>query len=84
MIQEVIITTINKDGIAHIAPMGIREQDQKIIISPFKPSATLENIKINKTATINRIDDVRIFAGCLTGHMAVSYSHLTLPTILLV
>jgi len=68
MIHEVVITTINRDGTAHIAPMGIRERDMEIIISPFKPSSTLENIKIHKTATVNRIDDVRIFAGCLTGH----------------
>ncbi len=68
MIQEIIISTINKDGSVHIAPMGIREQNNKIVISPFKPSSTHENIKRNKTATINRVDDVRIFAGCLTGH----------------
>jgi len=67
MIQEVVISTINRDGTVHLAPMGIREQDMKIIISPFKPSTTLENIKIHKTATVNRVDDVRIFAGCLTG-----------------
>ena len=31
MIQEVIVTTINKDDTAHIAPMGIREENQKFI-----------------------------------------------------
>ena len=67
MIQEIIVTTTNEDGSTHIAPMGIREDSGLIVIAPFKPSATLENIQRNKTAVINRIDDVRIFAGCLTG-----------------
>lgn len=68
MIQEVIVTTTNKDGSTHIAPMGIRKESELIIISPFKPSTTLENIQRNKSAVINRVDDVRVFAGCLTGH----------------
>jgi uncharacterized protein len=67
MIQEIIVTTQNEDGSTHIAPMGIREENGLIIIAPFKPSATLENIQRNKAAVVNRIDDVRIFAGCLTG-----------------
>jgi uncharacterized protein len=67
MIQEIIVTTQNEDGTAHIAPMGIREENGLVIIAPFKPSATLENIQRNKSAVVNRIDDVRIFAGCLTG-----------------
>jgi hypothetical protein len=67
MIQEIIVTTQNEDGSTHIAPMGIREENGLIIIAPFKPSATLENIQRNKSAVVNCIDDVRIFAGCLTG-----------------
>ena len=67
MIQEIIVTTTNEDGSTHIAPMGIREEEGGIVIAPFKPSATLDNISRNNTAVINRIDDVRIFAGCLTG-----------------
>ena len=67
MIQEIIVTTTNEDGTTHIAPMRIREEEGQIIIAPFKPSVTLDNIKRSKVAVINRIDDVRIFAGCLTG-----------------
>ena len=67
MIQEIIVTTTNEDGSTHIAPMGISEESGLFIIAPFKPSATLDNIQRKKIAVINRIDDVRIFAGCLTG-----------------
>lgn len=67
MIHEIIVTTIGEDGSTHIAPMGIREEKGLIVIAPFKPSATLDNIQRNKAATVNRVADVRVFAGCLTG-----------------
>lgn len=67
MIQEVIVTTQNEEGMTHIAPMGIHLEGCKFIILPFRPSTTLENILQSKVAVINYCDDVRIFAGCLTG-----------------
>jgi uncharacterized protein len=68
MIQETIVTTQNSGGATHIAPMGIHTKDSdEFIILPFRPSATLDNVLITKTAVINYCDDVRIFAGCLTG-----------------
>ncbi len=41
-------------------------QDEFIIL-PFRPSTTLNNLLKSKTAVINYCDDVRVFAGCLTG-----------------
>ena len=67
MIQEVIVTTHNAEGDTHIAPMGIHVHGDEYIILPFRPSTTLNNILQSKTAVINYTDDVRIFAGCLTG-----------------
>ena len=66
MIHEVIVTTISKDNIVHIAPMGIKLINEQAIISPFRPSKTLDNITFNKKATINFLDDVRVFAGIVT------------------
>ena len=66
MIHEVIVTTISEESIVHIAPMGIQIIDNKVTISPFRPSQTLENITNNNLATINFIDDVRVFAGIVT------------------
>jgi len=34
------------------------------VLSPFRPSATLEHICAKKCAVVNYTDDVRIFAGC--------------------
>jgi len=67
MIQETIVTTLNSAGIAHIAPMGIHSQNDEFIILPFRPSTTLTNVLESKTAVLNYCDDVRVFAGCLTG-----------------
>ena len=66
MIHEVIVTTISKEDVVHIAPMGIKFLNKQIIISPFRPSQTLENIINNNKATINFIDDVRVFAGIVS------------------
>jgi len=67
MIQETIVTTQNSSGLAHIAPMGIHVNGDDFIILPFRPSMTLNNLLESKTAVINYCDDVRVFAGCLTG-----------------
>jgi uncharacterized protein len=67
MIQELIVTTVNQQGIPHIAPMGIHLSNDDLIILPFRPSATLNNLLETQTAVLNYCDDVRIFAGCLTG-----------------
>jgi uncharacterized protein len=67
MIRETIITTLNPDGEVHIAPMGIRYSNELIVIAPFKPSTTLDNLMRQGQAVVNLTDDVRVFAGCLTG-----------------
>jgi hypothetical protein len=67
MIFETIVTTQDESGRDHIAPMGIRHEGEFIVLSPFRPSATLEHVLREKCAVVNYTDDVRIFAGCLTG-----------------
>ncbi len=72
MIFETIVTTVNAQGAAHTTPFGIRIQDELVIISPYKPSATLDNILLTGHAVVNLTDDVRVFAGALTGRKAWS------------
>ncbi|MHC8441250.1 MAG: DUF447 domain-containing protein [Candidatus Eutrophobiaceae bacterium] len=68
-IFEVIVTTCNVAGDPHIAPMGVRRNigESECYISPFRPSATLNNLLATGLAVVNEVEDVRIFAGCLTG-----------------
>jgi hypothetical protein len=67
MIRETIVTTVSAAGVAHIAPIGLIESGSQWIIAPFCPSTTLENLRAVPFAVANHTDDVRVFAGCLTG-----------------
>jgi len=67
MIRETIVTSCSPLGAVHIAPMGVHVLDGELLIMPFRPSTTLDNVLATRAAVVNYTDDVRIFAGCLTG-----------------
>lgn len=67
MIRETIVSTADESGRVHLAPIGIIAEDDGWIIAPFRPSTTLDNLRAVPFAAANFTDDVRIFAGCLTG-----------------
>ena len=68
MIFETIIISQDATGVPHVSPFGIRHESEFVVISPYKPSATLDNILATKHAVMNLTDDVRVFAGALTNH----------------
>lgn len=70
MIRETIVTTMSAAGAVHIAPLGIIAEGDGWVIAPFRPSTTLENLRAVPFAVANYTDDVRVFAGCLTGRTA--------------
>ncbi len=52
----------------HIAPLGLIEDGRRrFVVAPFAPSRTLENLRARPYLTASVTDDVRVFAGCLTG-----------------
>ena len=72
LIRETLVVTRRADGGAHVAPMGVQaltlpDGAEGVLLQPFRPSATLENLQRWPYATLNHVDDVRLFAGCLTG-----------------
>lgn len=67
MIRESIVTTLGPDGTPHIAPIGVIVEPAGLVIAPFRPSATLDNLIARRQAVVNYTDDVRVFAGCITG-----------------
>lgn len=68
MIRECVVTTPTADGGTHIAPMGVRDgADGEVVLAPFRPSGTLDNLLRDGVAVVNCTDDVRVIAGCLTG-----------------
>ncbi|MEO6117562.1 MAG: DUF447 domain-containing protein [Methylotenera sp.] len=66
MILETIITSVDEQRNVHVTPFGIRMENDLVVISPYKPSATLNNILATQCAVMNLTDDVRVFAGALT------------------
>jgi hypothetical protein len=72
MIHETIVTTAACDGRPHVAPMGARYEGDRVILSPFRPSTTLDNIVASRAAVLNFTTDVRVFAGCVT-HCATDW-----------
>jgi uncharacterized protein len=73
VILESIITSVDKIGNVHATPFGIRMEGEYVVISPYKPSTTLDNILVTKHAVLNLTDDVRVFAGALTSHKTWTY-----------
>jgi hypothetical protein len=67
-IRESIITTVDRNGKVHIAPIGIIAEKDGWVVAPFRPSITLDNLAVVPFAIANYTDDVRVFAGCLTGY----------------
>jgi uncharacterized protein len=67
MIRETILTTAGPAGHVHMAPLGLIADGAGWTIAPFRPSKTLDNLRAVPFAVANYTDDVRIFAGCLTG-----------------
>src|SRR5215813_11154265 len=67
MIRETIVSTMNESGQVHLAPIGLIAEGDGWIIAPFYPSTTLNNLRSMPLAAANFTDDVRVFAGCLTG-----------------
>jgi hypothetical protein len=70
MIYETIIITTDIAGNPHVTPFGVRHESDSIVISPYKPSTTLNNILATNCAVMNMTDDVRVFAGALAGRQA--------------
>ena len=67
VIFENVVTTVSAEGRVHVAPMGVRYADAQVVLMPFRPSTTLDNILATGHAVLNIVTDTRVFAGCVTG-----------------
>jgi hypothetical protein len=66
-IFEAVVTTVSPAGTVHVAPMGVRYEGAQVVLMPFRPSTTLDNILATQAAVLNILVDPRVFAGCVTG-----------------
>lgn len=66
MIIETIVTTMGTDGDVNCAPMGVEwnpdAASESIVLKPFLETATYRNVLATRTAVVNLVDDVRVFA----------------------
>ncbi len=67
VIYETVVSTLAADGQAHVAPMGVRYAGDQVVLMPFKPSTTHDNVVATGHAVLNIVTDTRVFAGCVTG-----------------
>lgn len=67
VIHEAVVSTVSREGRPHVAPMGVRYQMGDVILMPFQPSTTHDNIVASGFAVLNIVVDTRVFAGCVTG-----------------
>jgi len=68
VIYECVVSTVNAAGQPHVAPMGVRYLPEgRVLLMPFKPSTTLDNLLASRHAALNVLTDTRVFAGCVTG-----------------
>lgn len=70
MILETLVTTLDRTGGAHCAPMGIVLDGEQLVLRPFRTAATCANLEATGVGVVNFTDDVLLFARCaLTPHL---------------
>lgn len=67
MIIESIVSTISEKGNVNFAPFGVTKNKKEIIISPYVPSTTLQNLRSNNCAVVNYVDDANFYVNCIIG-----------------
>jgi hypothetical protein len=62
VILETVVTTMDEDGTANFAAMGVIWGDERLIIRPYVDTRTYRNLVRTREAVVNVTDDVLIFA----------------------
>ena len=62
MIIETVVTTLDEDGQANFAAMGVVWGDERLVIRPFVGTRTFRNLVRAREAVVNVTDDVLVFA----------------------
>jgi hypothetical protein len=67
VIIESLITTLDREGRANFAPMGVEWGEDEIVVKPYRETATCQNLLETGEAVVNLVDDVLYFVrGALT------------------
>jgi len=58
-IFETVVTSVSVSGAPHVAPMGVRYRGCHVVLMPFKPSTTLDNVMATGHAVLTTTRSVR-------------------------
>lgn len=61
MIIESILTTLDREGRANFAPMGVVWGEDEIVVKPYRETTTCRNLLETGEAVVNLVDDVLYF-----------------------
>lgn len=64
MIIETIFSTVDENGNANFAPMGIEWGDAFVVVRPFRSSRTFRNMRSGGCGVANLSDNVLAFVKC--------------------
>ncbi len=67
MILETIVSTMDREGRANFAPMGITLEEGTVLLRPFHTAVTWKNLQEVSEGVVNFTDDVLLFARCAVG-----------------
>jgi hypothetical protein len=67
LIIESIVTTLDHEGRANFAPMGVEWGEETIVLKPFLETTTFRNVRATGAAVVNLTDDVLLFAQSAIG-----------------
>jgi hypothetical protein len=62
MIIETVVTTLDEDGEANFAAMGVVWGEERLVIRPYVGTRTFRNLLRAREAVVNVTDDVLVFA----------------------
>jgi hypothetical protein len=64
---ETVVTTLNPDGDANCAAMGVRWREHDVVFWPFDDTRTLRNLRVRGEAVVHLTDDVLLFVQAALG-----------------
>jgi len=64
MILETIVTTLDASGRPNAAPMGIRLEQDTVVLRPFRSAVTCRNLEAVGEGVVHFTDNVLLFARC--------------------
>lgn len=69
MILEALVTTLNEDGTANVAPMGpeVEPEMRRFVLRPFQTATTFRNLARHGAGVLHVTDDVLMLARAAIG-----------------